>query len=158
MKACDLYGTWYARAGRYVSRKSSFSYRTHTCGELSERNIGETVTLCGWTRKKRYVCVFQLFHHHIACYWPHPLPIRVLGGGMNIAFIPLGDSTGMMQLTCDMQRWKDLLSDVSSECVVMATGIVKARPEKDQNHNMSTGDSFSLSACVGMVTSQSQYR
>ena len=65
---------------------------------------------------------------------------------MDIAFIPLGDSTGTIQLTCDSKRWKDILSVVRSETVVMATGIVKARPRKDQNNEMSTGTVITL-AC-----------
>ena len=33
---------------------SSYSYRTHTCGELGKDHVGNHVTLCGWTQKFRY--------------------------------------------------------------------------------------------------------
>jgi aspartyl-tRNA synthetase len=30
-----------------------FMYRTHTCGELSLKNVGEEVMLAGWVHKRR---------------------------------------------------------------------------------------------------------
>ena len=27
--------------------------RSHTCGELTTMNVGETITLCGWISKRR---------------------------------------------------------------------------------------------------------
>ena len=27
--------------------------RTHPCGELSENNVGDSVTLCGWVHTRR---------------------------------------------------------------------------------------------------------
>ena len=64
--------------------------------------------------------------------------LRVIGA-LNVAFVPLGDHTGTVQLTCDSQKWTDLLSSLSTETVVMAKGIVKPRPEKDRNPLMQTG-------------------
>lgn len=32
---------------------SKFTKRTHTCGELSTVNVGETVVLCGWLEYRR---------------------------------------------------------------------------------------------------------
>ena len=34
-------------------RSSTYTYRTHTCGELTQKDVGKAVTLCGWTKKKR---------------------------------------------------------------------------------------------------------
>lgn len=31
----------------------SFSYRTHTCGDLRLKDVGQQVTLCGWIQHKR---------------------------------------------------------------------------------------------------------
>ncbi|XP_064399986.1 aspartate--tRNA ligase, mitochondrial-like [Halichondria panicea] len=98
------------------SGSCSHSYRSHLCGELTESNLGETVTLCGWTRKK-----------------------RLLGEGIDIAFVPLGDHSGTVQLTCDSGKWANLIESLRTETVVMARGVVKARPEKDRNSSMHTG-------------------
>lgn len=32
---------------------SNYTFRTHTCGELTAENVGQTVTLCGWLTFKR---------------------------------------------------------------------------------------------------------
>lgn len=33
---------------QYVQPVNKFVSRTHTCGELNIRNVGENVQLCGW--------------------------------------------------------------------------------------------------------------
>ncbi len=35
------------------SQKNIFMYRTHTCGELSIKNVGDEVTLSGWVQRIR---------------------------------------------------------------------------------------------------------
>ncbi len=54
-------------------------------------------------------------------------------GGLDIAFIPLADSTGTIQLTLETSKWSKLLDSLRREAVVRASGTVQARPEKDQN-------------------------
>ena len=49
-----------------------------------------------------------------------------------MAFLPLADSTGTVQLTLETSRWGQVLDKVRREAVVRATGTVQARPEKDQ--------------------------
>ncbi len=64
---------------------------------------------------------------------------RLLGEGIDIAFVPLGDHSGTVQLTCDSGKWANLIESLRTETVVMARGVVKARPEKDRNSSMHTG-------------------
>ena len=37
-----------------LSDSNSFSWRTHSCGELSAAQAGQSVTLCGWIQHKRF--------------------------------------------------------------------------------------------------------
>lgn len=94
---------------------SSYTYRTHSCGELTLSNVGQRVTLCGWTKKKRAV------------------------GSTQSCFLPLADHSGFTQLLVDQEIWKDALSSIKSESVVRASGIVAGRPIRDQRQSDMTG-------------------
>jgi aspartyl-tRNA synthetase len=88
--------------------------KTHQCGELREEHIGQTVTLCGWVNK-----------------------YRDLGG---LHFIDMRDKTGITQLGFEEYSGDlSILKDFSLESVVLARGVVKARPEAAKNANMLTG-------------------
>ncbi len=92
--------------------------RTHHCGELKASDIGSKVTLCGWVNK-----------------------YRNLG---SLHFIDLRDKYGMTQLGfVNFENVEgnhlDELRKCSLESVVLATGIVVARPTEAQNANMDTG-------------------
>lgn len=89
--------------------------RTHTCGELTISNVGQTVTLCGWVQRGRDM------------------------GGMT--FIDLRDRYGLTQLVFNMQTNAALCEDarkLGREFVIAATGKVAERESK--NSKISTGE------------------
>jgi aspartyl-tRNA synthetase len=91
--------------------------RTHYCGELRAKQIGETVTLCGWVDRRR----------------DH--------GG--VIFIDLRDRTGTVQIVSDPQRTSESYSDAEklrNEYVVRIIGRVSQRPEESLNTKLPTGE------------------
>ncbi len=91
--------------------------RTHTAGELTAKNIWETVTLTGWVANRR----------------DH--------GGL--IFIDLRDRYGITQTVFDPSENKDsweVADTFRSEYVVQLTGKVRNRPEGQTNENLVTGE------------------
>ena len=89
--------------------------RTNYCGDLRSSNIGQTVTVCGWTQRQ-----------------------RDLG---QLIFIDLRDRTGIVQLAFDDNTDKAVFekaASVRSEFVLAAVGIVRERSSK--NKDIPTGD------------------
>lgn len=84
--------------------------RTHTLGELTAENIGETVTLAGWVARRR----------------DH--------GG--VAFVDLRDRQGVTQCVFHDEADFDALRN---EYVLQVTGKVTRRPEGNDNPNLVTG-------------------
>lgn len=90
-------------------------YRTHTCNELTAKNIGQQVTLAGWVQK-----------------------VRDLG---ELTFVDLRDRYGITQLALrkeDDPEVFEQLRTLGREYVVQATGSVLERESK--NPNIPTGD------------------
>ena len=90
-------------------------YRSHTCGELREKHINESVTLAGWVQKSR-------------------------DKGFMI-WIDLRDRYGITQLYFDEERTdKEILEKqkLGREFVIQVTGTVIERASK--NPNIPTGD------------------
>ena len=85
--------------------------RTHNDGELTIKNVGETVELKGWCAKKRN-----------------------LG---SLVFIDIRDKHGITQLRCD-EKTASISSSIKNEYVIYAKGIVVERESK--NKNIPTGD------------------
>ncbi len=89
--------------------------RTHTCGELTISNLGETVTLCGWVQKS-----------------------RDLGG---TTFIDIRDRYGLTQIIFNTDTdasLREVSRSLGREFVVKVTGKVLERASK--NAKMATGD------------------
>ena len=91
--------------------------RTHLCGELSAKNIGERVTVMGWAQKQ-----------------------RDLGA---LIFIDLRDRSGILQLAFDTNTDTKVFDDafsVRAEFVLLAKGTVRRRGEGAVNKNIPTGE------------------
>ena len=91
--------------------------RTHTCGELREEHVAQTVTLNGWVHRRR----------------DH--------GG--VVFIDVRDRYGITQVVVDPQASADVQSIVSrvrNEFVLSLNGAVQMRPDGTRNSTLPTGD------------------
>ncbi len=91
--------------------------RTHTCGELSAREIGKNVMVAGWVQTRR----------------DH--------GG--VIFIDLRDRYGITQAVFDPSHNKDTHSSaehIGREWVLVAEGKVRHRPKGMVNPRMKTGE------------------
>lgn len=89
-------------------------YRTHTCGELREKDIGSDVRLSGWLRNRR---------NH---------------GG--IYFIDLADHYGMTQLVvASGTAVYNTISQLPKETVIRIDGVVVTRGEGNTNPSVATG-------------------
>ena len=89
-------------------------YRTHTCGELSEKNIKNTVTLAGWINSKR----------------DHG----------NLMFIDLRDHYGLTQ--CVIENTNSMfhtMEKIHTESVITVQGEVVKRSDETINKNIPTG-------------------
>jgi aspartyl-tRNA synthetase len=95
----------------------SFKQRTHTCGELRKKNIGETVVLNGWVDRR-----------------------RDLGG---VIFIDLRDRYGITQVVFEPTFDKNAHEQAGvlrNEFVISIEGTVRKRPADTQNPELPTGD------------------
>ena len=91
--------------------------RTHTCGELNKKEIGQEVVLNGWVHRRR----------------DH--------GGL--IFIDVRDRYGLTQVVFNPEKGKPLhekAHELRSEFCVAIWGQVAARPAGTENPRMVTGE------------------
>ncbi|MCX5677500.1 MAG: aspartate--tRNA ligase [Candidatus Omnitrophica bacterium] len=90
--------------------------RTHTCGELKAKNIGETSTLCGWVGARR----------------DHG----------NLIFIDIRDGYGLTQVVFNPKLNAELhkkSEELRSEFVIRVSGKIERRPAGTENPKLPTG-------------------
>ena len=91
--------------------------KTHTCGELNRKNVGQAVTLAGWVHRRR----------------DH--------GGL--IFIDVRDRWGLTQVVFNPTSAPEVharASDLRNEFVLQVSGAVQARPAGQENLNLTTGE------------------
>lgn len=91
--------------------------KSHNCGDLRKKDVGESVTLAGWVHRRR----------------DH--------GGL--IFFDLRDRSGLVQIVFNADVSAEAhrqASEVRSEYVVQVRGQVSARPEDLINPNLDTGE------------------
>lgn len=91
--------------------------RTHTCGELTKKDKGKVVELCGWV------------HRH-----------RDHGG---LIFIDLRDRYGLTQINFDPESNKEIWEEaykLRGEWVIKVKGKVEERPKEMINKKMASGE------------------
>ena len=91
------------------------SMRSTYCGLVTEAQLGQTVTLCGWVNRRR----------------DH--------GG--VIFVDLRDREGYVQVVCDPDRpdMFKVAEGLRNEFCVQMTGLVRARPEGTTNDSLKSG-------------------
>lgn len=103
------------------------SYRTHTCGALTGKDAGTTVTLAGWAAR-----------------------VRDLGG---VVFLDLRDKYGKTQIVADKDSpAAAALREVGNEFVVQVTGVVRPRLEGMVNKKMATGEIEVLAETITILS------
>ncbi len=97
--------------------KIAIKNRTHTCGELNSRQIGEQVVLCGWVNSRR----------------DHG----------SLLFVDVRDIRGLTQIVFDPAENEKVYAsakELKPEFVIQVKGKVRPRPEGMVNPEMATGE------------------
>ncbi|WP_079417156.1 aspartate--tRNA ligase [Thiomonas intermedia] len=91
------------------------SLRSQYCGQVTEAQMGQTVSLCGWVHRRR----------------DH--------GG--VIFIDLRDREGLVQVVCDPDRAAMFAAaeGLRNEFCVQVQGLVRPRPAGTENEGMTSG-------------------
>ncbi|MFT7516859.1 MAG: aspartyl-tRNA synthetase [Myxococcota bacterium] len=95
----------------------SAAWRSHSCGDLRAKDVGQEVTLCGWVDNRR---------NHGA-----------------VHFVDLRDRYGITQLVVDSEASSEAavqMAGLHQEDVVQVKGVVRMRMDGQRNSDRITGD------------------
>src|SRR4030042_6741245 len=98
------------------TRQEVYLLKSHSCGELRDKNVGKEVTLAGWVHRRR----------------DH--------GGL--IFIDLRDKEGIAQVVFNpetSQKAHKTANELRNEYVAKITGKVEKRPAGTENQTLPTG-------------------
>ena len=96
----------------FTQKCSSYSQRSHTCGELGLGHVGTRVTVAGWLQSTRLD-----------------------------KFLLIRDRTGICQVKIPENSTNfNHIKDLPNESVLVLQGVVIERPEGQENPKMETGD------------------
>ena len=98
--------------------------RTHTCGELTKKQVGETIAICGWVHRRRD-------HGGIIF-----IDLRDRYGLTQVTFHPHSTSSGQAEANPAYESANKL----RSEWVIKVSGKVIARPQEMVNSKLATGE------------------
>ena len=99
-------------------------FRTHTCGELTKHNAGQTIKLSGWLES-----------------------LRVQG---KIGFLLLKDTNGITQVFLNPALTAKL-KEATRESIITVEGIVNIRPDNQIRKELSTGE-IEIAANIAEIT------
>lgn len=96
------------------SSVNKYTRRTHTCGQITEKNVGERVSLFGWVQYSRF----------------------------NNKIIAVRDSYGVIQCILDKHLITSSIKKtiIPNESVVQVDGVVQSRPDDQRTDKIHTGD------------------
>ncbi|RKP15147.1 tRNA synthetases class II-domain-containing protein [Piptocephalis cylindrospora] len=105
-----------------------FAQRTHRCGDLRARHIGQEVVLCGWAQRVRRISDSMAF-----------LPLRDASGTIQLIQTRRSTETSNPSAVLSDQDW-DQITGLSPESIICIRGTVRARASGSERTEMATGE------------------
>ncbi|ODM89800.1 Aspartate--tRNA ligase, mitochondrial [Orchesella cincta] len=115
-----------------VSPPSTYTFRSHTCGQLTKEDEGKSVRLCGWLTFKR----------------------------LNGTFVVLRDLYGVTQIYVpkELENAAKIACDAPLESVLLIQGKVALRPDHQRRSDQISGDIEVVATHISLLNTPSELR